>query len=326
MFIVGVDVGATNTRVALANLSGEILDKIKIKTPRKGDRLTIASLIYNIIKERYSNYLDKIVGVGIGTIGPIDLKKGMVVNAPNSPIKTFELREPLLEWLGKPVYVANDCVVAVWGEYLFGAGKGRKNIVYITLSTGIGGGVIVNGVLLLGKQGNAHEIGHITIDYDSKLRCGCGGYGHWEAYAGGSNIPRYAKYIVETQELPVELTRSPLYNMLMSEQPVTTEKIFEYAKQGDKLALYIVEKVSRANIAGVASTINTYDPEVVTIGGSIALYNKELVVKPIVENVSRSIVTPLPEILVTPLGEDVVIKGAIALITRTPDTLKEFQQ
>ncbi len=324
-YIIGVDVGATNTRIALANQKGDILDKVRFRTPNKGDRLTIANTIRKTIKEKYGKYIDKVVGIGIGTIGPVDLKKGMVINAPNNPIRTFDLREPLMEWLGKPVYVANDCVAAVWGEYLFGAGKGHQNIVYITLSTGIGGGVIVNGVLLLGKQGNAHEIGHMVIDYNSKFKCGCGGYGHWEAYASGANIPRFAKYLLETENIPEEFKKTDLYKLIMNNE-ATTEKIFEYAKKGDGLALFIVNKVSQANIVGVANTINVYDPEVVTIGGSVALYNEELIIKPIVENVVKHLVTTPPKIMKTPLGDDVVLKGAIALIVNTPSTLKEFQE
>lgn len=324
-YIIGVDVGATNTRIALASNDGSILDKIKFKTPRRGDRLTIADTIRRVIVENYGKYLGKIVGIGIGTIGPIDLKKGIVLNAPNNPIRTFELREPLMEWLGKPVYVANDCVAAVWGEYLFGAGRGHRNVVYITLSTGIGGGAIVDGVLLLGKQGNAHEIGHMVIDYKSKLKCGCGGYGHWEAYAGGANIPRLARYLLENNNIPREYMESNLYRLVV-EGKASTEKIFEYAKKKDPLALFIVNEVARANIVGVANTINVYDPEVVTIGGSIALYNEELIIKPIIENIRHNLVTSPPKVMKTPLGEDVVLKGAIALIVNTPSTLKAFQE
>ena len=322
---IGIDIGATNTRIALADQEGRIVKKIRFPSPHEGDEYTVARLLVEKIRENFRDWLEKVRAVGIGTIGPVDLRKGMVVNSPNLGIRTFYLVGPLKEDLGKPVYMLNDCVAAVWGEKMFGAARDTDNAVYITFSTGIGGGVIVDGALLLGKDGNAHEIGHIVVDYKYRIRCGCGGYGHWEGYASGANIPRFAQYIAEHEELSGEEKRSPLYRLAL-EGRLTSEIIYREAKRCDPFAERVVNEVIKINVAGVASVINVYDPEVVSIGGSVALNNPELVIEPIIREVPKNIVNRAPRILRTPLGEDAVIYGAIALAMNPPSTLLRFLQ
>ncbi len=319
-YYVGIDVGATYTRIGLADSEGKLLDKVKFNTPSKGDEYTVAKKIYETIMDKYGGYLDKIEAVGIGTIGPLDLPNGIVVNAANAPIGTFYLAEPLIKWLKKPVYVLNDCVAAVWGEKHFGVGKDYENVVYVTLSTGVGGGVIVNNVLILGKLGNAHEIGHMVVDYKYGLPCGCGGRGHWESYSGGANIPRFARYIIEHEELTREEKESRLYK-LYEKNSITTKDVYTLAKQGDPLAKRIVDEITRVNIAGFTNIINAYDPEIITVGGSVALYNEELVIKPIKEGLGAGLATKPPIITKTPLGEDIVLIGAITAAIKPPQTL-----
>jgi glucokinase len=285
-YYIAVDIGATNTRIALGDQKG-IIDKISFKTPREGDEYTIANEIYRIINERYKAELKIVKAIGIGTIGPLDIRSGRVVNTPNLPIHRFELRKPLMEKTGKPVYVLNDAVAAVWGEKVFGLGRDKNNILYVTISTGIGGGVIVNDHLLLGKMGNAHEIGHIVVEYDSRIPCGCGGYGHWEAYAGGGNIPRTSRILAKEywNGGETEAYKLALDNKL--EPPL----LFKYFRSRDLFAKYVVDKMIKASIAGLASAINVYDPELVTIGGSIYLYNKDILEKPIIHGVMDHLVT-----------------------------------
>lgn len=325
MYYIGIDIGATNTRIAVADEGGRILKRIRFSSPHEGDENTVAEVILEKLRSEFAQYLDRVKSVGIGTIGPVDLRRGMVVNTPNLGIPTFHLVKPLSESLKRPVYMLNDCVAAVWGERRFGAARGVDNAVYITISTGIGGGVIVNGALLLGKDGNAHEIGHIVVDYKYRLRCGCGGYGHWEGYASGSGIPRFAKYIAENEELSPEEQRSPLYELALA-GGLRSEILYREARRGDAFAKRVVEEVTRINIAGVASVINVYDPEVVTIGGSIALRNPDLVIEPIVREAPRNIITRAPRIEATPLGDDAVLYGAIALAMEPPETLLRMLQ
>jgi glucokinase len=232
------------------------------------------------------------------------------------------LARPIQEALAKPVIMANDCVTAVWGEKVFGLGKGYENVVYITISTGIGGGMIVNNLLLLGKMGNAHEIGHIVVDVSGKMRCGCGGYGHWEAYASGANIPKFASLLLREWSLSDEEKESRIYKAY-KESLLSSELIYSAAKEGDRLALRIIDEVNKYNLAGFENIVNLYDPEVITVGGSVALKNKELVIDRIREGLKRSlgVVTPLPKIEPTAFEDDIVLIGAIALAVHPPQNL-----
>ncbi len=316
---IAVDIGATYTRIALGNREG-ILDKKVIRTPSTGESIVVAKRIYEEIMSSYREYIDRIEAVGIGTIGPIDIRRGVVVNTPNLPIRTFPLREPLMNWLGKPVYVMNDAVTAVYGEKMYGLGKNYHNILYVTMSTGIGGGVIVDDHLLIGKMGNAHEIGHIVVDYEGRVPCGCGGRGHWEAYAGGANIPVMARILAS--EKPV--IESEAYRLAVRGE-LDPPTLFKLYRSGDLFAKKIVSKIIEASIAGLATAINLYDPEIVTIGGSVFLNNKDILLEPLRNGVKKHLVTEPPRIEATPLGGDIVLYGALALAINPPEELLKIQ-
>jgi glucokinase len=319
-YYVAVDVGATKTRVALCTKSG-IVDREVRSTPRSGGELAVAELIARIAAEKWSDKLGDVVAVGVATIGPLDIKRGRVVNTPNLPLRNFELLEPLVRFFGKPVLVANDAVAAAWGEAHYGDGRGYSNVVYVTLSTGVGCGVIVNGNLLIGKMGNAHEAGHIVVDFDSDLECGCGGRGHWEAYAGGANLPRVARRLAEKHRVDSELSR-----LVLSGASIEARDVFEYYRRGDSLARLVVDLYVKATAAGLASVINAYDPEVVIIGGSVFLNNVDVLLDPLVSLVEANIVTEMPVIKPTRLGDDVGLYGALALVVDPPRALLEAQR
>ncbi|MEM1695211.1 MAG: ROK family protein [Desulfurococcaceae archaeon] len=318
-YYVAVDVGATKTRIALCTAEN-VLDKVVEQTPREGNEYTVAEFIASTVRTRWKSYLDQVESVGIGTIGPIDIRRGRVVYAPNLPLHTFHLLEPLVEELRKPVYVANDAVAAVWGEKHYGYARNHDNVVYVTMSTGIGVGVIVDGHLLIGKAGNAHEAGHIVVDYSSDLPCGCGGRGHWEAYAGGANIPRLARYVYEKTRV-----KSHLGELLERGEDITAKTVFDYYRAGDKLAELVVETIVKATAAGLASVINVYDPEIVILGGSVFLNNVDVLYEPVANLVKNNIVTEAPEFKPTSLGDDVGLYGALAVAAYTPETLKKIQ-
>ena len=315
-YVLAVDLGATNIRVALGTRDGKILSKVKEKTVRHGDEYAVANQIIKIINKHFFHAIRHSLGLGIGSIGPLDLKKGRIVNPTNLPFKTVELKEPLEEKLGLEVKILNDAVAAVWGEKVFGIGGNVRNLVYVTLSTGIGVGVIVDDHLLIGKDGNAHEVGHIVVDFNGTMRCGCGKLGHWEAYTSGRNIPKYVAHLVRTK-FPQLLSTSSL-KKYFNEGKLTAEILFREAKRGDALALKIVEEIGKVNAAGFASIINAYDPELVTVGGAIALNNSELVLKYLIKYLDFYVLNRKPEIKITPLGEDIVLYGALALIAKPP--------
>jgi len=323
-FFLGVDVGATWVRIALHDGSS-IVKKVRFRTPREGDELSVPNAIIETVKREFREHIDRVEAIGIGSIGPLDLARGTIVGAPNVPFKRIDLAVPIMEALRKPVYLANDCVAAVWGEKIFGAAKDCENVVYVTISTGIGGGMIVNGSLLLGKKGNAHEIGHIVVDIERRLRCNCGGYGHWEAYCSGANIPRFASYIIERLPAKSEYLSSELYR-LWEEGSIRSEDVYSLARRGDPLARRVVDEVTRFNVAGFESVVNLYDPEIVVIGGSVALNNVDLVVEPVKSALGsgKGLLTESPRIVTTPLGDDAVLLGAVAIALETPRELRKL--
>jgi len=299
--IIAVDIGATNLRVAECSLV-EIIRKLQEKTDRDNGPMGVSQQIIRMIKS-----LDiKPISIGIGSIGPLDLKKGSIVNTPNFVFKNIPVVELLLDEFHIPVKMLNDCATGVLGEWKYGAGKTYENVVYITLSTGLGGGAIVDGHLLIGKDGNAVEIGHITIDPDSSLICGCGCRGHWEAYCGGSHMGQLSEYVLG-KDIKQFKKRFGV---------ITAEKVFNLAKTGDANSSKIVEEYGRVNTIGFADVVNVYDPEVLTVGGSIALNNPELVITPILEHIDNHLINRKPKIMTTPLGEDVTLYGALALALR----------
>ncbi|MCD6428548.1 MAG: ROK family protein [Desulfurococcales archaeon] len=318
--VIAVDVGATNLRIGIFDLSASLLRARTIKTPRSGGHDAVAEAIIEVAEDLLKSLgIKDVVGVGVGTIGPLDIREGVVINTPNNPLRTFRLKEPLKEYFSAPTYVVNDCVAAVWGEYNAGAGRGLSNVVYITLSTGIGAGVIVDGHLLLGKDGNAHEVGHITINYRYSIRCGCGGIGHWEAMASGANIPRFARELAKRwrgSETPALIKAR--------ESTLTPEELFKYWRSGDEFASYVVSELVEVNAAGLGSVINVYDPEVITLGGSVAINNTDFIDQ-VVGNVHKYAINRLPKIMVTPLGSNIVLIGAAYLVLKTPEELLRVQ-
>jgi glucokinase len=306
---VGVDLGATRVRVCLGTSSGRILRRETHEMVRKG---TLA------------DYLDELVGA-VGTLtrevprrdlqgvcvaspGPLDLNDGSIVRTSNIRFPRIPVVEAIREGLEVDAHLVNDANAAALGEWLRGAGKGRQNVFYLTISTGIGGGAVVDGRLLLGKDGNAAEVGHTVVDITGRMKCGCGRPGHWEAYCSGTGIPNFAARLWEDLEKggrksPVDSgrTRSP-----------KAEKLFHSAARGDKFALKVVEEVGRLNAIGVANITDCFDPEMVTIGGGVGLNNAAAILRPIRKHLAEYAINRVPEVRITPLGDDAGLLGALA--------------
>jgi len=317
---VGVDLGATNVRVAVGDKRRGILAKLSEATERRegpeGISRQIIRMIHSIRHEDFGP--EKILGVGIGSIGPLDPRRGAIAGPANLPWEYVPLVGPIQGELGVPVRLLNDCTAAVVGEREFGAGRGVENLVYVTISTGIGGGVYVDGHLLIGKDGNAHEIGHLTIDMEGRLQCGCGKRGHWEAYCSGMNIPKYVRLLLEGKDQKT-VEKSLLMKLAGGDrQNITAKGLYDAAKAGDPLSKEFVEKIGELNAIGFANIINAYDPELITVGGTVTLKNPDLVMEPIHRHVEKYALNRLPEIRITPLGEDVGLYGALAAVYISP--------
>lgn len=314
----GVDVGGTNVRIVLGDDKGNILARLHERTEiKKGPEAVSRQIIRMIRSIRLEGFkLKDVEGIGIGSAGPLNLERGGLMKPTNIPYDFVPLVEPLERDLSMPVRLLNDCSTGVVGEKFFGAGKDLRNLAYITLSTGIGGGIFVDNHLLIGKDGNATEIGHFTIDYDGRLVCGCRARGHWEAYCSGRNIPNFVRLILEGMasrkiegSLLMELSGGSLNG-------VTSRGLYEAAKAGDRLALEIIEKIGELNAVGFACVNDAYDPELITVGGSIAINNRDLIIDPIKRHIGKHSRNRVPEIMITPLGEDIILYGALAMVLR----------
>jgi glucokinase len=317
-YVIGVDLGGTWTRVGLSDEKGNFIEKINEKIDTRSSEAIskqIVKLTRFLCKKHHVN-IAVLRGIGIASAGPLVQARGVLINPTNLPFKRVLLTEPITDELTTPACLINDCVGAALGENMFGAAKDLDNHVYITISTGIGGGAIVNGTLLLGKDGNGHEVGHLTIDYEGRLRCGCGKRGHWEAYCSGRNIPNFVR--MRFEEIDEKMVkRSLLFTKLKGDlSELSTAGLFAAAKAGDSLSLQLVNDIGILNAVGFADVVNAYDPTLITVGGTVALKNKKMILTPIRKHVKDHAVNRIPKITITPLGKDVVIYGAVAAALR----------
>ena len=310
----GIDLGGTWVRAVLSDFEGHFVEKVKEKVDKTDSEAVSAQLIrlVRLLCKNHGVGVGALRGVGIASAGPLDMKKGILVNPPNLPFDSIMLTEPLKEELGLPACLVNDCSAAALGESAFGVARGVENFVYITISTGIGAGAIVNGTLLLGKDGNAHEVGHFVIDYQGRLECGCGRRGHWEAYCSGRNMPNYVRMRFKDMGLRNVRTGALWKESRGDLSRLCARDLFSAARRRDKLALKLVAEIGMLNAVGFANVTNAYDPSLITVGGTVVLRNKEAVLSPVKKHVADYAINRVPEIEVTSLGENVGVYGAVA--------------
>ncbi|MEZ0290183.1 MAG: ROK family protein [Sulfolobales archaeon] len=307
--VLAYDVGATWIRAGLFIEREERLEMIaRSKVRTRGDSVVdFEESLREALDQLPQDLVRETVSIGIGSIGPLDLKRA-ILNPPNIRAKNIDLKVIFKKISGGiPVYLANDCVAAVIGEYFYGVGRGYNNIVYITISTGIGAGVIVDGEPLIGKDGNAHEIGHLVIDRSMGIKCGCGGIGHWEGMCSGSGMPRLAEYLARKREYRDSRLREKI-----ERESVDARDIFNLYHARDPLAIDVVEECLEINAAGVASVVNAYDPEILVLGGSVVLNNK-WIVEEIEKRIDKYLINRAPKIEITRFEEDIVLIGAASI-------------
>lgn len=298
-----VDLGATNVRVGLVSSAGKIIAKVRDKTPKHGKNgAVISQRIIEMIREIMKGYPDAHpAGIGISSMGPLDYKRGGPLHSPNISFDFIPLVEPLRKKFSLPVFLLNDANAAVLGEQRFGAGKNKKNLVYITISTGIGGGAIVDGKLLLGKSGNAAEVGHMIVDTTYGFPCSCKkGVGHWEGCASGRNMPKFFQVWAKARRKKIAM------------MPHTAKEVFDNVQSGNIVAREFLDVLHRVNARAISNVIVAYDPELITIGGSVMLMNGPILLAGIKKYVDRYLKTQ--EIRVTRLGDDIALLGAAAAV------------
>lgn len=306
-YVIGIDLGGTKISGALAGLDGKVISQYTLPTnAAEGEAPVlnrIISVIETVIEDAHKNTND-IKAIGIGSPGPLDAKKGIIITTPNLPFKNFKLVEPIKEKFGIPTYLDNDANVAAIGENVFGAGKGTENMVFVTVSTGVGGGAIINGKIYRGNTCNALEVGHMTLEKDGP-RCNCGNYGCAEALASGTAIGKRAKEAVAGDE----------ETSLKNYKDVTSYEVFQEAKKGDKVAIKILDTCLNYLGICVANIITSFDPEMVIIGGGVSK-GGDIVFEKVEEVVKeRCFDTMAASCKIVPagLGTDAGVIGAVAL-------------
>ncbi|WP_435195105.1 ROK family protein [Natronomonas sp. EA1] len=304
----GVDLGATNIRAVVGDDEGTIVGSDRRSTPAGPTGIAVTEAVLGALRAACADAgvdPDHVRAAGIGAIGPLDLRAGTVEDPANLPdtIDTIPLVGPVENLIGSErVYLHNDTNAGVIGER-FHSDRNPDDMVYLTISSGIGAGVCVDGSVLSGWDGNAGEVGHMTLDPQGELRCGCGHDGHWEAYCSGNNIPRYAEHL--HGEDPVE-TAVPL-----DDPDFSAADVFEHAGS-DPFASHVVDQLAHWNAMGVANIVHAYAPIVVYVGGAVALHNTDRVLAPIREKLPEMVMSNIPDVQLTTLGDDVVVRGALA--------------
>ena len=305
MNAISVDVGGTKIAATVVSPEGKILNETRYPTQAvPPNRLvgTIAEAITEV-KDGF-----EVGGVCLAVPGLILAAENKVIFSPNlHEIEDIRLDEEMGERTGMSVTVENDANAAAWGEFRFGAGRDVEHLTFITLGTGVGGGVITHGVLLRGAQGAGGELGHVTVD-PTGPRCGCGNHGCLEALASGTAIQRRAREIANDRP-------GSALGRLAIERQVLGEDVTRLAQEGDEAAISVLEETGRWLGIGLAGFVNTFNPEVIAVGGGASRAG-EFVLAPARKEVqlrARSPSRDLVEIKEATLGPESGVLGAAAL-------------
>lgn len=302
--VIGVDLGGTNLRTALLNADGDILDKRKEAThAADGWKKVVARLVDNITRQREIAVQRglHVMAVGVGAPGVIRMDKGIVVKSPNFPDwNNLPLRDELEKALRVPVVIENDANAAALGEQWRGAGRGIDSMILLTLGTGVGGGIILNGKIWQGADGMAGEIGHMTLIPDGRP-CGCGNTGCLEMYASARGIVQsYREASGMTESTPAS--------------EVTSAAIYEAARNGEAVALRVMKDMGRLLGIGIASLINIFNPQMIVLGGGVKEAWDFFIGATREEIMRRAFQVPAERTMLVPslLGDDAGMIGAAA--------------
>ncbi len=306
---VGIDIGGTKIAAGVVDEQGSILARKRVATPGR-DAETVETTVSDLIAQLQGQY--PIEAVGIGAAGFVDEKRSRVNFAPNLGWRDEPLRKAVESEVGLPVVVENDANAAAWGEYRFGAGRGGDYLVTITVGTGIGAGIIIDGSLYRGRWGAAAEFGHLCVEPGGRP-CGCGNRGCWEQYASGNALVREARYLASERRADAE-TLLDLGDG--TPEGVQGVHITNAAREGDPVALAAFDFVSRWLGQGMADIAAVLDPECFVIGGGVSEAGDILLgstVRAFTESVSGKEHRTLPRVVVAELGNAAGLVGAADL-------------
>lgn len=307
-YYIGIDLGGTNIVAGVVNENYEIIAKASVKTNLPRPEKEIAADIIKVSKKAVADAgltMEQIEWVGMGTPGIANSETGIIEYSNNLGFVNTPMVKYLEEGLGKPAFIENDANAAAYGEYVAGAAKGAKNAVCITLGTGVGGGIIIDGKIYCGSNFGGAEIGHTVISVDGP-QCTCGRKGCFEVYSSATGLIRMTKEaIAENPD-----------SMMAAEEKISGRTAFDYMRKGDKAAKEVVDKYIKYLAAGITNTINIFQPDILCIGGGVCnegdpllLPMKEIVAR---ENYTRN--SPKnAKIVIAKLGNDAGIIGAAFL-------------
>lgn len=259
----GVDIGGTTCKLGLFETTGMVLDKWEIPTRTENGGENILSDVAAAIAEKMTEkeiLKTQVQGIGIGVPGPVT-SEGVVLQCVNLGWDIINVAKEMAECTGMPVKVGNDANVAALGEMWQGGGKGRKNVVMVTLGTGVGGGVITDGKVVTGSKGAGGEIGHIIVNDKETDPCGCGQRGCLEQYASATGIVRMAKKKLDSDSRE---------SALRAIDPLTAKDVFDAAKAGDAVADEVVDDMTKILGRALANVARVVNPDVFVIGGGVS--------------------------------------------------------
>lgn len=262
-YVFGVDIGGTTVKLGLFNIDGEVLDKWEITTRKEdGGAYILKDIAESVEAKMAEKNIDKsdVTGVGMGVPGPVK-EDGTVMKCVNLGWGMFNAAEELSGLLGLPVKAGNDANMAALGEYWQGGGKEYKSIIMVTLGTGVGGGIIINGKMMAGVNGAGGEIGHMTVDLDEQDKCNCCKKGCLEQYASATGIVRLANRALQSSDKP---------SKLRDVKTISAKEIFDAAKEGDELAQSLAEEHGKYLGLALANVACVVDPDAFVIGGGVS--------------------------------------------------------
>ena len=306
----GVDVGGTTVKLGLFTVEGELLDKWEIKTYTENEGERILPDVTKAIKEKIAEKnlaADEICGIGVGVPAPVD-KNGAIERAANVGWKAKEIKKELEELTGYPCVIGNDANVAALGEAWKGAAAGAKNVILVTLGTGVGGGIILDGKIVAGVHGAGGEIGHANIDHAEEEKCNCGNSGCLEQYTSATGIVRVAKRTLAATEEKTVLRDFP---------NLSAKNVLDAYKDGDKVAADVMNQVGD-KLGGALSTFACVtDPEAIVIGGGVSKAGQPLIdcIQKYYKKYAFSACKETPIILAT-LGNDAGIYGSARIVIK----------
>lgn len=307
-YYIGIDLGGTNIVAGVVDETYKILAKASVKTRLPRPEKEIAADMAKVSREAAEKAgltLEDIQWIGVGTPGVANSATGIIEYSNNLGFLNTPMVQYLEADLGKPTFIENDANAAAYGEYVAGAAKGAKNAVCITLGTGVGAGIIVDGKIYSGSNFGGAEVGHMVIAVDGP-KCTCGRRGCFEVFSSATGLVRMTKEALE---------RHPMSNMRQEER-ISARTAFDYMRKGDKTAKQVVDEYIRYLATGITNTINIFQPDILCIGGGVCNEGEPLLL-PMKQQVRQEVYTrhsaKNTEIVIAKLGNDAGIIGAAFL-------------